>query len=141
MERRTAPPPADGRPRQLGNGGFNKALMPAQVASLSPYNNMEGEKRKGAERQDTHVAPVLAQRAPSEGPRWTRAVGTTWVPASNTGEEEVGEEKRRGQVPSLLAERARAGLSGWLVFLVYLVLSDEFPVRGGEKGVRNHCLN
>jgi len=34
MERRTAPPPADGRPRQLGNGGFNKALMPAQVVSL-----------------------------------------------------------------------------------------------------------
>src|SRR6185295_2233291 len=36
MERRTAPPPADGRPRQLSNGGFNKALMPAQAASLSP---------------------------------------------------------------------------------------------------------
>jgi len=31
-----APPPANGRPRQLGNGGLNKALMPARAASLSP---------------------------------------------------------------------------------------------------------
>ena len=114
MERRTAPPPADGRSLQFGNGGLNKALMPAQVASLSPYNNMEGEKRKGAERQDTHVAPVLAQRAPSEGPRWTRAVGTTWVPASNTREEEVGEAKRPG---ALLARRTRTGWSVWLAGL------------------------
>jgi hypothetical protein len=54
MERRTAPPPAEGRPRQLGNGGFNKALMPAQVASLSPYNNMEREKRKSTRWMSTH---------------------------------------------------------------------------------------
>jgi hypothetical protein len=37
-----APPPADGRPHQLGNGGFNKALLPAQAASLSTYNYLEG---------------------------------------------------------------------------------------------------
>jgi hypothetical protein len=35
---------------------------------------------KGGERQDTHVAPVLPERAPSEGPRSTAAIGATWVP-------------------------------------------------------------
>jgi hypothetical protein len=29
----------------------------------------------------------------------------------------------------MLAQRARVRLSGWLVFLVCLVLLDEFPVR------------
>ena len=31
-------------------------------------------------RKDTHVGPVLAQRAPSEGPRSTAALRPTWVP-------------------------------------------------------------
>jgi hypothetical protein len=43
--------------------------MPAQVASLFPSNNMEWEKRKGAERQDTHIAPVLPERAVTDSPR------------------------------------------------------------------------
>ena len=30
----------EGRPLRFGNGGYNKALMPAQAAGLSPYNNM-----------------------------------------------------------------------------------------------------
>jgi len=47
MERRTAPPPADGRPLQLGNGGFNKVLMPAQVASLSPVKKYRGREKDG----------------------------------------------------------------------------------------------
>src|SRR6185295_6349302 len=47
MERRTAPPPADGRPRQLGNGGLNKALMPAQAASLSPVKKYRGREKDG----------------------------------------------------------------------------------------------
>jgi len=33
-----------------------------------------GGERKGAERQDTHVAPVLPERAASAGPGSTRAV-------------------------------------------------------------------
>ena len=33
----------DDRPLRFNNGGFNKALMPAQAAGLSPYNNGEGE--------------------------------------------------------------------------------------------------
>ena len=33
----------DDRPLRFDNGGFNKALMPAQAAGLSPYNNGEGE--------------------------------------------------------------------------------------------------
>jgi len=41
-----APPPADGRPGQLGNGGLNKALMPAQVASLSPVKNYRGREKE-----------------------------------------------------------------------------------------------
>jgi len=35
---------------------------------------------KEAERQGTQVAPVLPERAPSEGPRSTAAIGATWVP-------------------------------------------------------------
>jgi len=32
------------------------------------------------ERQDTHIDPVLPERAPSEGPRSTAAVGPIWLP-------------------------------------------------------------
>jgi len=95
MERRTAPPPADGRPRQLGNGGFNKALMPAQAASLSPYN-MEGERKK---KRSSQVPSLLAKRAPSEGPRSTAAVEATWVPCQNAQDNcsrETTEAKRGG---------------------------------------------
>jgi hypothetical protein len=42
-----APPPADGRLRQLGNGGFNKALMPAQAASRSPVKKHRGTEKNG----------------------------------------------------------------------------------------------
>lgn len=69
MDLRTAPPPADGRPPQLGNGGGNKALIPAQAARLSPYN-MEGEKRKGAAR-----CPLCSPNArPQKGLLDTRTV-------------------------------------------------------------------
>jgi len=54
MERRTAPPPADGRPRQLGNGEFNKALMPAQAASLS-----HDKKYKGREKDENRKAMAV----------------------------------------------------------------------------------
>lgn len=73
MERRTAPPPADGRPRQLGNGGFNKALMPAQVASLSPVKKYRGREKdgnrkamavRGLRRENDAVFPDLGMVAP-----------------------------------------------------------------------------
>lgn len=73
MERRTAPPPADGRPRQLGNGGFNKALMPAQAASLSPVKKysgreMDGNRKemavRGLRRENDAVFPDLGMAAP-----------------------------------------------------------------------------
>ena len=38
-------------------------------------------------------------------------------------------DEKGSLVVLLLAERARVRLSGWLVFLVCLVLLDEFPVR------------
>ena len=37
----------------------------------------EKKEWKGSEWQNTHVAPVLPERAPSEGPRSTAAVGAT----------------------------------------------------------------
>jgi hypothetical protein len=52
-------------------------------------------------------SPVLAQRAVADSPRWTRAVGDSSEPSCE------GEKKRgkmgggSGQVPFLLAERAR----------------------------------
>ena len=47
-----------GRPRQLGNGGLNKALMPAQAASLSPYKY-----GRGNEKWSGQVSSLLAERA------------------------------------------------------------------------------
>ena len=44
MDLRTAPPPADGRPLPFGNGGLNKALMPAQTGRLSPIKYRGREK-------------------------------------------------------------------------------------------------
>ena len=83
MERRTAPPPACGRPRQLGNGGLNKALMPAQAASLSTYNMEGGEKNK----RSGQVPFLLAEPAPSEGPRSTTAVGQQGCPTTGGNRE------------------------------------------------------
>lgn len=78
MERRTAPPPADGRSLPFGNGGRNKALMPAQAAGCPPYN-MEREREK--ERQDTQVALVLPERTASEeGRRGGRLVSVLAEP-------------------------------------------------------------
>ena len=39
------------------------------------------------------------------------------------------EQERQARWSPVLAERARARLSGWPVFLVCLVLLGEFPVR------------
>jgi hypothetical protein len=56
------------------------------------------------ERQNTHIAPVLPERAPSEGPRSTAAVGATWVLYRNETVQKKGEGKRPG---ALLARRTR----------------------------------
>jgi len=45
---------------------------------------------QAGERQDTHVGPVLPERAPSEGPRSTAAVGPTWVPYLEETTSELG---------------------------------------------------
>ena len=104
MERRTAPPPADGRPLPFGNGGLNKALMPAQVASLSPYNNIEGKKRNG-------VACALFARAtrglrrPSSD---ARSRGQPWPPPSNAGERNRGKREGVRPVNSLCSRNTRS---------------------------------
>ena len=50
---------------------------------------------RAGERQDTHVAPVLPERASSEGPRSTAAIGATWVPCLDEIKivQKEGEEK------------------------------------------------
>ena len=61
-------------------------------------------------RQNTHVAPVLPKRAPSEGPRSMAAIGATWVPCrdeTETAQKEGEREKEAARQPFLLAERAR----------------------------------
>jgi hypothetical protein len=60
------------------------------------------QEREGA--QDTQVAPLLPERAPSEGPRSTAAIGATWVPCrdkTETVQKRGRKRKERGQVPSL----------------------------------------
>lgn len=73
MERRTAPPPADGRSLQFGNGGLNKALMPAQAASLSSVKKYSGREKdgnrkemavRGLRRENDAVFPDLGMAAP-----------------------------------------------------------------------------
>ena len=74
----------------------------------------EEKERKGSEWHDTHVAPVLPERAPQEGPRSTAAVGAnmgalpgTPVPPRLERGKNKKRMRRKWQVPSLLAERAR----------------------------------
>ena len=50
------------------------------------------------------MAPVLAQRAASEGPRWTRAVETNQATLWRGERSEIGRMGRKGQEPFLLAE-------------------------------------
>ena len=50
---------------------------------------------------------VLAQRAASEGPCWTRAVEDQSAPIPEEITSELGRMRRSRQVPFLLAERAR----------------------------------
>jgi hypothetical protein len=42
--------------------------------------------------KDTHVGPVLPERAPWEGPRSTAALGPTWVPFQERGHEQAWRE-------------------------------------------------
>ena len=50
---------------------------------------------------------VLAQRAASEGPRWTRAVEDQSAPIPEEKTSELGRMGRSGEVPFLFAERAQ----------------------------------
>jgi hypothetical protein len=59
-----------------------------------PLNGRWGE-RKRVELQDVHVAPMLPERAPSEGPHSTAAVGATWLPYRNETVQKKGERERR----------------------------------------------
>ena len=95
---------------------------------------------------------LLAERARSEGARSMRAVKgslaaplkggrESWKAFDHCAQWKINqppplkgvraslEWKRGSLVVLLLAERARARLSGWLVFLVYPVLLDECQVR------------
>jgi len=42
---------------------------------------------------DIHAGPLLPERAPSEGPRSTAAIGPAWTPFPSRGEPESYEEK------------------------------------------------
>ena len=67
MDLRTAPPPAEGRSLPFGNGGFNKALMPAQAGRLSLFNMEKGKREQKALLGRAHDGNLPSR--PSNG-RW-----------------------------------------------------------------------
>ena len=91
MERRTAPPPADGRPLQLGNGGLNKALMPLKQPVCPPINVEGGEKVEKEQpgallARRTRTIRMCSSDARSRGQPWQLPP----VLGRRTGEEDNG---------------------------------------------------